>query len=178
MKSETHQTNPITQTSLLLILLIPFQMVLWWNHGGHPSVIDPFRNEVAMTLQSVNDLCNSLCDKGLQIKPKKLKHLKAQINEAKKAKPVWMQKESVSKQGRKSTKAEPTVHKDPAFDELDDDAIDYMETEGAQDVGRTRYVVHEEKESTKKEVSTEDALNTAQPKVSTNKEEVMLSQKL
>ncbi|GKD20748.1 hypothetical protein Tco_1222451, partial [Tanacetum coccineum] len=26
-----------------------------------------------------------------------------------------------------------------AFDELDDDAIDYIETEDAQDVGRTRY---------------------------------------
>ncbi|GJT67646.1 hypothetical protein Tco_1019126 [Tanacetum coccineum] len=79
-----------------------------------------------------------------------------------------MQKESVSKQGRKSAKAEPTVHKDLAFDELDDDAIDYMETEDAQDVGRTRYVVHEEKESAEKEVSTKDALNTAH----TDKEEV------
>ncbi|GJT88861.1 hypothetical protein Tco_1070578 [Tanacetum coccineum] len=47
-----------------------------------------------------------------------------------------------------------------------------METEDAQDVGRTRYVVHEEKKSAKKEVSTEDALNTAQPKVSIDKEEV------
>ncbi|GKG61873.1 hypothetical protein Tco_0623590, partial [Tanacetum coccineum] len=31
-----------------------------------------------------------------------------------------MQKESVSKQWRKSTKAEPSVHKDQAFDDLDD----------------------------------------------------------
>ncbi|GJY60022.1 hypothetical protein Tco_0459914 [Tanacetum coccineum] len=77
----------------------------------------------------------------------------------------WMQKESVSKQGRKSAKAEPSVHKDPAFDELDDDEIDYIETEDAQDVGRTRYVVHEEKESAEKEVSTEDTLNTDQPKI-------------
>ncbi|GJW68566.1 hypothetical protein Tco_0122990 [Tanacetum coccineum] len=80
-----------------------------------------------------------------------------------------MQKESVSKQGRKSAKAEPSVHKDPAFDELDDDEIDYMETEDAQDMGRTRYVVHEEKESAEKEVSTKDALNTDQPKVSTDR---------
>ncbi|GJT52957.1 ribonuclease H-like domain-containing protein [Tanacetum coccineum] len=78
--------------------------------------------------------------------------------------PAWM------KSGRKSTKAEPKVHKDPAFDELDDDAIDYIKD--AQDVGRTRYVVHEEKESAENKVSTEDALNTAQPKVSTKKEEV------
>ncbi|GKD78384.1 hypothetical protein Tco_1341005, partial [Tanacetum coccineum] len=46
-----------------------------------------------------------------------------------------MQKESVSKQGRKPAKAKPTVHKDPAFDELDDDTMDYMEVEDAQDMG-------------------------------------------
>ncbi|GKF04560.1 hypothetical protein Tco_0035228, partial [Tanacetum coccineum] len=79
-----------------------------------------------------------------------------------------MQMESVSKQGRKSAKAEPTVHKDPTFDELDDDKIDYMKTEDAHDVGRIRYVVHEEKESREKEVSTEDALSTD----NTDKEEV------
>ncbi|GJS13966.1 hypothetical protein Tco_0408438 [Tanacetum coccineum] len=53
----------------------------------------------------------------------------------------------------------------PAFDELDDDAIDYMETEDAQDVGRTRYVVDEEKESAEKG-------STDKQKVSTDKEEV------
>ncbi|GJX86039.1 hypothetical protein Tco_0336813 [Tanacetum coccineum] len=107
---------------------------------------------------------------------KEIKHLKAQIKKLKKkAKPVithhkawmksvsmkqrlagkkslktkWMQKESVSKQGRKNTKAEPTVHKDPAFDDLDDivdDAMDYIESEDAQDEGRTSFVVLEEKE--------------------------------
>ncbi|GJX15200.1 hypothetical protein Tco_0206958 [Tanacetum coccineum] len=82
-----------------------------------------------------------------------------------------MQKESVSKQWRKPVKAEPTVHKDPAFEELDDDTMDYMETEDAQDVGRTSYVVHKEKESAEKGVSTEDPLSNAQPKVSTNKPE-------
>ncbi|GJX69464.1 hypothetical protein Tco_0305191 [Tanacetum coccineum] len=66
-----------------------------------------------------------------------------------------MQKESVSKQGRKPAKAEPTVHKDPAFDDLDDDAMDYMETEDDQDEGRISFVVLEEKESADKEVSTE-----------------------
>ncbi|GJX48879.1 hypothetical protein Tco_0275724 [Tanacetum coccineum] len=102
---------------------------------------------------------------------KEIKHLKAHIKKLKKkAKP--MQKESVSKQGRKPTKAEPIVHKDPAFDELDDDTMDYMETKDAQDMGRTSYVVHEEKESAEKGVSTEDPLSTAQPKVSTDKEEV------
>ncbi|GKB82902.1 hypothetical protein Tco_0949797, partial [Tanacetum coccineum] len=149
-------------------------------------------NEGDMTLQSVYDLCISLCTQ-VTNQAKEIKHLKAQIKKLKKrAKPIithhrdwmksvfmkqrltgkkslkkqWMQMESVSKQGRKSAKAEPTVHKDLVFDELDDDEI---KTEDAQDVGRTRYVVHEEKKSTEKEVSTEDALNTDQPKVSTDR---------
>ncbi|GJU61788.1 hypothetical protein Tco_1243623 [Tanacetum coccineum] len=56
------------------------------------------------------------------------------------------------------TKVEPSVHKDPLFDELADDTLDYMDTENAQDMGRTRFVVHEEKEREEKEVSTDDAL--------------------
>ncbi|GKA12313.1 hypothetical protein Tco_0691859 [Tanacetum coccineum] len=93
-----------------------------------------------------------------------------------------MHKESVSKQGRKPAKSEPTVHKDPAFDDFDD-IVDYMETEDAQDEGRTSSktlelslsgdtVVLEEKESEEKGVSTEDPVSTAQPKVSTNKPKV------
>ncbi|GJX85114.1 putative ribonuclease H-like domain-containing protein [Tanacetum coccineum] len=65
---------------------------------------------------------------------KEIKHLKAHIKKLKKkAKP--MQKEYVSKQGRKPAKAGPTVHKDLTFDDLDnivDDATDYMESEDAQ----------------------------------------------
>ncbi|GJT03845.1 putative ribonuclease H-like domain-containing protein [Tanacetum coccineum] len=82
--------------------------------------------------------------------------------------PVFLSRGSIVS-WRKSDKAKPTVHKDPTFDELDDDKIDYMETEDAQDVGRTKYVVHEEKESAEKEVSDED---TDKQKVSTDKEEV------
>ncbi|GJV62356.1 hypothetical protein Tco_1468456, partial [Tanacetum coccineum] len=126
---------------------------------------------------------------------KEIQHLKAQIKKLKKkAKPVithhkawmksvplkqrlagkkslkktWMQKESVSKQGRKYDKAESTIHKDKAFDELDDE-IDNMETEDAQEIGRTRYVVHEEKERKENEVSTEDALSTDKEKDSTDR---------
>ncbi|GKB34716.1 hypothetical protein Tco_0879658, partial [Tanacetum coccineum] len=130
---------------------------------------------------------------------KEIKHLKAQIKKLKKkAKPVithhkawmksvslkqrlagkkslnknWMQKESVSKQGRKSAKAEPSVHKDPLFDELLDDTLDYMDTEDAQYAGRTRDVVNEEKETADDKVSTEDSLSTAQQKVNTDKQKV------
>ncbi|GKG13508.1 hypothetical protein Tco_0350468, partial [Tanacetum coccineum] len=86
--------------------------------------------------------------------------LKQRLARKKSLKKIWMQKKYVSKQGTKSAKAKPTVQKDKAFDELDDDEIDNMETEDAQKIGRTRYVVHEEKERKEKEVSTEDALST------------------
>ncbi|GJU26653.1 hypothetical protein Tco_1165274 [Tanacetum coccineum] len=155
------------------------------NHGGQSSSDRSLSgNEGDMTLQSVYDLCISLCSQ-VTDQAKQIKQLKAQIKKLKKkAKPViahhkawvksvslkqrlagkkslkkqWMQKESVSKQGRKPAKAEPSVHKDPLFDELADDTLDYMDTENAQDMGRTRFVVHEEKEREEKEVSTDDAL--------------------
>ncbi|GJT52333.1 hypothetical protein Tco_0978490 [Tanacetum coccineum] len=137
------------------------------NHGGQSSSDRSLSgNEDGLTLQSVYDLCVSLC-KQVTTQAAQIKDLKSQIKQLKKkAKPVishhnaWiksvsmkkrlarkkslkkklMQKESVSKQGRKPAKSEPTVHKDPAFDDFDDivdDAMDYMETEDAQDEGRT-----------------------------------------
>ncbi|GJW28940.1 hypothetical protein Tco_0045815 [Tanacetum coccineum] len=126
------------------------------NHGGQSSSDKSLSgNEGDMTLQSVYDLCISLCTQ-VTDQANEIKHLKAHIKKLKKK----------GKPGRKSAKVEPTVHKDPVFDELDDDEI---KTEDAQDMGRTRYVVHEEKESAEKEVSIEDALNTDQPKVSTDR---------
>ncbi|GJU21803.1 hypothetical protein Tco_1155145 [Tanacetum coccineum] len=105
------------------------------NHGGQSSSDKSLSgNEGDMTLQSVYDLCISLCT---QQRLAGKKTLKAN----------WMQKESVSKQGRKSAKAEPSVHTNPLFDELPDDTMDYMDTEDAQDVGRTIEVVNEEKEA-------------------------------
>ncbi|GKG20104.1 hypothetical protein Tco_0379905, partial [Tanacetum coccineum] len=77
-----------------------------------------------------------------------------------------------SKQGRKSVKSskgEPSVHKDPAFDDLVDDVMDYMETEDAQDKGRTSFVVLEEKESADKEVSTEGLVSTDKQNEGTDK---------
>ncbi|GJS57193.1 hypothetical protein Tco_0651977 [Tanacetum coccineum] len=62
-----------------------------------------------------------------------------------------MQKESVSKQGRKSAKAEPSVPKDPAFDDFD--GLDYMETEAHTEDG----------------VSTEATVSTDTQKVSTDR---------
>ncbi|GKB06705.1 hypothetical protein Tco_0834938, partial [Tanacetum coccineum] len=84
----------------------------------------------------------------------------------------WMQKESVSKQGRKPAKAEPPVHKDPLFDELANDTLDYIDTENAQDMERTRNVVYEEKESVEDAVSTKDVVSTDKEKVSTDRSKV------
>ncbi|GJY65165.1 hypothetical protein Tco_0466625, partial [Tanacetum coccineum] len=90
---------------------------------------------------------------------KEIKHLKAQIKKLKKkAKPVITHHRAWMKFGRKSAKAEPSVHIDPVFDELADDTLDYMETEDTQDVGRTR----------KEKVSTDRS------RVSTDKEEVSI----
>ncbi|GJT27327.1 hypothetical protein Tco_0907602 [Tanacetum coccineum] len=158
-------------------------------------------NEGGMKLQCVYDLCISLCTQ-VTDQAKEIQQLKAHIKKLqKKSKPVithhrawmksvslkqrlarkkslkknWMQKESVSKQGRKSAKAEYSVHKDPLFDELDDDEIDNMDTEDAQDAGRTRNGVNEEKEGTEDAVSTEDVVSTDKEKVSTDRSKIRRS---
>ncbi|GJX64869.1 hypothetical protein Tco_0299212 [Tanacetum coccineum] len=82
-----------------------------------------------------------------------------------------MQKESVSKHGRKLAKSEPTVHKDPAFDDLDDvdvnDAMDYIETDAYMQKGVSTKdqvsIIKLDKGTDKPKVSTD------KPKVSTDK---------
>ncbi|GJU11739.1 putative ribonuclease H-like domain-containing protein [Tanacetum coccineum] len=169
------------------------------NLGGHSSSDKSLSgNEGDMTLQSVYDLCLSLCAQ-VSDQAKEIQHLKAQIKKLKKqAKPVikhhraWLQsvslkqrlarkrsskkqrvhKESVSKQGRKFAKGEPSVQRDPLFDEIPEDTVDHMETENAQDVGRTREIVDEDKEIDENILSTEDVLSTDKEAVSTDKEKV------
>ncbi|GJW35314.1 putative ribonuclease H-like domain-containing protein, partial [Tanacetum coccineum] len=168
------------------------------NLGGHSSSDKSLSgNEGEMTLQSVYDLCLSLCAQ-VTDQAKEIQNLKAQIKKLKKqAKPVihhhraWLKsslkqrltrksfpkkhrvhKESVSKQGRKFAKGEPSVQRDPLFDELPEDTVDHMETENAQDEGRTRDIVDEDKEIEENVLSTEDVLSTDKDKVSTDKEKV------
>ncbi|GKC45040.1 hypothetical protein Tco_1062762 [Tanacetum coccineum] len=136
------------------------------NQGGQSSSDRSLSGtEGGMTLQSVYDLCISLCTQSLdeecifEAKVGRKENLEGKLDA----------KESVSKHGRKSAKAKPSVHKDPLFDELDDDEIDNMHTEDAQDVGRTREVVDEEKEGTEDAVSTEDVVSTNKEKVSTDR---------
>ncbi|GJX87765.1 hypothetical protein Tco_0339779 [Tanacetum coccineum] len=166
------------------------------NLGGHSSSDKSLLgNEGDMTLQIVYDLCISLCTQ-VSDQAKEIQHLKAQIKKLKKqATPVikhhraWMQsvslkqrlarrrstkkhrvnKESVSKQGRKFAKGESSVQGNPLFDEIPEDTVDHMETENAQDVGRTREMVDEDKEIDENILSTEDVLSTDKEKVSTDK---------
>ncbi|GJW90614.1 hypothetical protein Tco_0168167 [Tanacetum coccineum] len=129
-------------------------------------------NEGDMTLQSVYDLCISLCTQGTD-QAKEIKHLKAHIKKLKKkAKPIITHHRAWMKSGRKYAKAEPSVHKDPLFDELPDDTLDYIDTKDAQDVGRTRDVVNEGKESAEDAVSTEGVVSIDKEKVSTNRPNV------
>ncbi|GJY52539.1 hypothetical protein Tco_0443386 [Tanacetum coccineum] len=169
------------------------------NLGGHSSSDKSLSgNEGDMTLQSVYDLCLSLCAQ-VSDQAKEIQHLKAQITKLKKqAKPVikhhraWLQsvslkqrfprknfskkhrvhKESVSKQGRKFAKGESSVQRDPLFDEIPEDTVDHMETENAQDEGRTREMVDEDKEIDENILSTEDVLSTDKEGVSTDMEKV------
>ncbi|GJS81588.1 hypothetical protein Tco_0748129 [Tanacetum coccineum] len=93
---------------------------------------------------------------------KEIQHLKAQIKKLKKQ----------AKPGRKFAKGESSVQGNPLFDEIPEDTVDHMETENAQDVGRTREIVDEEKEIDENILSTEDVLSTDKEKVSTDKEKV------
>ncbi|GJW14060.1 hypothetical protein Tco_0018193 [Tanacetum coccineum] len=153
------------------------------NLGGHSSSDKSLSgNEGDMTLQSVYDLCLSLCAQ-VSDQAKEIQLLKAQIIKLKKqAKPVikhhraWLKsvslkqrfpskrfskkqrvhKESVSKQGRKFAKGESSVQGNPLFDEIPEDTVDHIETENAQDEGRTREMVDEDKEIDENILSTED----------------------
>ncbi|GKC73363.1 hypothetical protein Tco_1119246 [Tanacetum coccineum] len=98
--------------------------------------------------------------------------LKQRLARKRPSKKQWVHKESVSKQGRKFAKGEPSVHRDPLLDEIPEDTLDYMETENAQDMGRTRDIVGEEKENTEDVLSTKDVLSTVKEKVSSDKEKV------
>ncbi|GKE32552.1 hypothetical protein Tco_1451874, partial [Tanacetum coccineum] len=79
---------------------------------------------------------------------------------------------SVFKQGRKFAKGESSVQRDPLFDKIPKDTVDHMETENAQDEGRIREIVDEDKEIDEIRLSTEDVLSTDKEVVSTDKEKV------
>ncbi|GKC45436.1 putative ribonuclease H-like domain-containing protein, partial [Tanacetum coccineum] len=133
---------------------------------------------------------------------KEIQHLKAQITKLKKqAKPVikhhraWLKsvslkkrltrkhfskkqrvhQEFVSKQGRKFAKGESSFQRDPLFDEIPEDTVDHMETENAQDVGRTRDIVDEDKEIKENILSTEDCISVLSRRLLTTRRKLKKS---
>ncbi|GJU68962.1 hypothetical protein Tco_1255221 [Tanacetum coccineum] len=146
------------------------------NHRGQSSSDRSLSgNEDGLTLQSVYDLCISLCTQ-VTAQAAEIKDLKAQIKQLKKkARPVinhhkaWFRaamlkkqqkkkdmkkpkkRRSVSKQGRKavkSSKGVPSVQTHTDWDGLDTDLEDYTL---AQDKGKTDFKVEEPKTSSKTE---------------------------
>ncbi|GJU69612.1 hypothetical protein Tco_1255871 [Tanacetum coccineum] len=96
---------------------------------------------------------------------RKYQALKAQITKLKKqAKP------SYPKTGRKFAKGESSVQRDPLFDEMPEDTVDHMDTGNAQDEGRTREIVDEDKETEENALSTEEVLSTDKEGVSTDEQ--------
>ncbi|GJV54006.1 hypothetical protein Tco_1449747 [Tanacetum coccineum] len=194
-----HQPDPSPRPSPTTTIPDSIPETSGENLGGHSSSDKSLSgNEGDMTLQSVYDLCLSLCAQ-VSDQAKEIQDLKAQITKLKKqAKPVIkhhkaylksvslkqrfprksfskkhrVHKESVSKQGRKFAKGESSVQRDPLFDEIPEDTVDHMETENAQNEGRTREMVDEDKEIDENILSTEDVLSTDKEGVSTDMEKV------
>ncbi|GKA41528.1 hypothetical protein Tco_0734188, partial [Tanacetum coccineum] len=167
--------------------------------GDHTSE----KAEGGLNLEELFVLCTNLSNRVLALETSKdaqaaeILKLKDQIKKLKrKCKPsishhrAWLKsvkrlsmkkrlgrKESVSKQGRKNAKPEPTLD---AFDDLDADGRDYMETEDVVKEGRqsneTKELkltddteVIEDKSSGDKGGNTEELVSTARPKVSTSR---------
>ncbi|GJW93205.1 putative ribonuclease H-like domain-containing protein [Tanacetum coccineum] len=149
------------------------------NLGGHSSSDKSLSgNEGDMTLQSVYDLyVGEITKLKKQAKPV-IKHHKAWLKSVSLkqrfprksfSKKHRVHKESVSKQGRKFAKGESSVQRDPLFDEIPEDTVDHMETENAQNEGRIREMVDEDKEIDENILSTEDVLSTDKEGVSTDR---------
>ncbi|GKG02429.1 hypothetical protein Tco_0310065, partial [Tanacetum coccineum] len=80
---------------------------------------------------------------------------------------------SIQTRRRKLAKYEPTVHKDPAFDDLDD-AMDYMETEDAHDEGTVKDSEETKVSIDRPKVSTDEPNEgTAEPKDGNSDENVV-----
>ncbi|GJU55141.1 putative ribonuclease H-like domain-containing protein [Tanacetum coccineum] len=139
----------------------PAQLVrnFWWNLGGQLSISDHAPKEI-------QDLKAQITKLKKQAKPV-IKHHKAYLKSVSLkqrfprksfSKKHRVHKESVSKQGRKFAKGESSVQRDPLFDEVPEDTVDHMDTENAQNEGRTKEMVDEDKEIDERILSIEDVL--------------------
>ncbi|GKE64999.1 hypothetical protein Tco_1519160 [Tanacetum coccineum] len=162
------------------------------------------RSEDGLTLQSLHDLCMSLCKQVID-QAQEIKQLKAQVKKLKRrVSPLinhhkaWVQAIKIKKKGRvfkqgrkvvKSSKGEPSAHKDSAFEDFKDDfkaplddVMDYERIEGANEKDSTDLHEGTEKEKVStdtQKVSTDRAkestdslkVSTDSTKLSTDKNE-------
>ncbi|GJS70418.1 putative ribonuclease H-like domain-containing protein [Tanacetum coccineum] len=135
---EQQRSNPLgTSPSTIIPDSIP--ETSGGNLGGHSSSDKSLSgNEGELTLQSIYDLCLSLCAQSIDLQIS----LEAKI-------------------GKKEILKETIVQGNPLFDEIPEDTVDHMEIENAQDVGRTREIVDEDKEIDENILSTEDGTDRA-----------------
>ncbi|GJX44306.1 hypothetical protein Tco_0260982 [Tanacetum coccineum] len=178
------QTDPSPRPSPSTIIPDSIPETSGGNLRGHSSSDKSLSgNEGEMTLQSIYDLCLSLCAQ-VSDQAKEIQHLKAQIKKLKKqAKPVikhhraWMQsvslkqrlarKRSSKKQWvtkshlypnneRKIAKGTTFVQIDPLFDEIPEDTVDHMETEECSGCGEDKRIVEERRSLMASILSNED----------------------
>ncbi|GJT33668.1 hypothetical protein Tco_0924087 [Tanacetum coccineum] len=147
------QTGPFSRPSPSIV--VPDPEGSGGNHRGQPSNDASLSgNEDGLTLQSVYDLCVSLC-KQVTAQAKEIKALKAQVKKLKKGvKPLITHHKGL---GMKTRLKE---------DSFSEEKGDY---EDDQNEGRTSSMVLEEKESVNKEVSTEGPVSTDKQNEGTDK---------
>ncbi|GJU18511.1 hypothetical protein Tco_1146477 [Tanacetum coccineum] len=139
-----------------------------YNQGGQSSSDRSLSgNEGGMTLQSVYDLCISLCTQ-LRSRPNKVQTLKRHRSRSLRRKPnVGGNLPRLNLQSIKIKKGAPTVPTNTEWDDLDMDIDDTMDYTLAQDEGKTDKV-DEKGESTAQQQSTDrQDEGTDMPKVST-----------
>ncbi|GJS39608.1 copia protein [Tanacetum coccineum] len=133
----------------------------------HPSILSPRPSPTTTIPDSIPEASGE----NLGDQAKEIQDLKAQITKLKKqAKPVIKHHKaylkSVSLKRRFPRKSFSKKHRFP------EDTVDHMDTENAQDEGRTMDIVDEDKEFEENVLSTEDVLSTDKEGVSTDFEKV------
>ncbi|GJY51326.1 hypothetical protein Tco_0442173 [Tanacetum coccineum] len=174
-----HQPNPSPRPSPTNTIPASIPEPSGENLGGHSSS-DKSLSGNEDQAKEIQDLKAQITKLKKQAKPV-IKHHKAYLKSVSLkqrfprksfSKKHRVHKESVSKQGRKFAKGESSVQRNPLFDEMPEDTVDHMETENAQDEGRTREIVDEDKEIDEVRLSTEDEVSTVKEGVSTDFEKV------
>ncbi|GKA70645.1 hypothetical protein Tco_0776784 [Tanacetum coccineum] len=154
--AEFHEIIDFLTRKSFPFIMLSLVKFIWSHRLTNPLdlyLLLPFLNSIPESsggnLEGLSSSDKFLSGKWVSDQAKKITTLKAQIKKAQEAK----------------------RNLDHLFDEIHEDTLDYMETENAQDIGMTRYIVGEEKENDEDVHSTEDILSANKEMLSTNKEQ-------